>query len=126
MQGESEHRTSKRRYVWTDHKLYEIQIARIERCQANLHHIGEKLYGAMKQADDVAVNPTAIFSIGNSQNRFERIPLFLQAHKGDPAIKVSLDFKFICPDAKVHLEFYTKAEAAPAPSNKNTAIKRNT
>jgi hypothetical protein len=39
--------------------------------------------------EEVATSPEAHFHVGKSQNSPQNIPLFLQRHARDPAIKVS-------------------------------------
>ncbi|KAF7981735.1 hypothetical protein HWV62_32343 [Athelia sp. TMB] len=84
--GESEHRTSKKAYLRTSRKNFELQMARIERRQANLRRISERIYGVPKQLSDVAANPIAAYTMGISENWPEVIPKFLQSNAGDPAV----------------------------------------
>jgi hypothetical protein len=66
------------------------QIAGIERQEARIHRIRDKQWppGAMIE-EEVATSPEAHFHVGKSQNYPENIPLFLQRHLGDPAVRVS-------------------------------------
>jgi hypothetical protein len=68
------------------------QLTQIERRQSRICQIRSKLT-AGKNLHSSEVNPTASLSIqyhiGKSQNESEVIPVFLQKHAGDPAVKVS-------------------------------------
>jgi len=89
LQGELEHRTSKARYHRTDRKEFVKQITSIERREARIHRIRDKQspHGAVIE-EEVATSPEAHFHVGKSQNHPEHIPLFLQRHLGDPAVRV--------------------------------------
>lgn len=67
------------------------QITRIERREARILTIRNKQLpqGVVVQEEEVATSPEARFHVGKSQNYPESIPLFLQRHVGDPAVKVS-------------------------------------
>ncbi|KIK32395.1 hypothetical protein CY34DRAFT_101573 [Suillus luteus UH-Slu-Lm8-n1] len=86
--GELEHRTSKARYHRTDKKGFVKQITSIERREARIHRIRDRQspHGTVID-EEVATSPEARFHVGKSQNYPENIPLFLQRHLGDPAIK---------------------------------------
>jgi hypothetical protein len=67
------------------------QLARIERRQARLRLIRQKVAGAFPRAarkERVSQDPDAHHHIGVSENHPEHIGSFLRAHDGDPAIKV--------------------------------------
>ncbi|KAJ8592017.1 hypothetical protein M405DRAFT_734033, partial [Rhizopogon salebrosus TDB-379] len=101
--GELEHRTSKARYHRTDRKEFVKQIASIERREARIHRIRDKQWppGAMIE-EEVATSPEAHFHVGKSQNYPENIPLFLQRHLGDPAVRDFLPNlqRFLLPKIK--------------------------
>ncbi|KAF7973280.1 hypothetical protein HWV62_15647 [Athelia sp. TMB] len=85
--GESEHRSSKKAYVRTSRKAFELQLAQIDRRQANLRRISQKIYGVPKQLSDVAANPIGCYTMGFLENHSPKIGVFLAAHEGDPAVK---------------------------------------
>jgi hypothetical protein len=73
-----------------DKKDFVRQITSIKRCKAHVHHIHDKQSPhSMVINEEVATSPEARFHVRKSQNYPENIPLFLQRHLGDPAIKVS-------------------------------------
>ncbi|KAG2114229.1 uncharacterized protein F5147DRAFT_770226 [Suillus discolor] len=47
-------------------------------------------HGAVNKEEEVATSPEARFHVGKSQNFPKNIPLFLQRHSGDPAVKYFL------------------------------------
>ncbi|KAH7904490.1 hypothetical protein BJ138DRAFT_1019091 [Hygrophoropsis aurantiaca] len=103
--GELEHRTPKRWYTHTSRKQYVKQITRIERRQARIRRIRERLDarvggGPDAHADEdgsMACLPEVHHGIGSSQNIPCDIPSFVQKYAGDPAIR---DF---VPRLKKHL-----------------------
>jgi hypothetical protein len=67
-------------------------MTQIERRQARIRHI-RRVHQAGNVLDtgyDVASSPDVRYHVGGTQNHPIQIPLFLQKHAGDPAIKVSL------------------------------------
>ncbi|KAG2152643.1 uncharacterized protein EDB93DRAFT_1249151 [Suillus bovinus] len=119
--GELEHRTSKARYHRTDKKGFVKQITSIERRKARIHRICDRQspHGTVID-EEVTTSPEVRFHIGKSQNNPENIPLFLQRHLGDPAIK---DFspklqQFLLTKIK---DILTK-ENGPSHTNSSTAI----
>jgi hypothetical protein len=66
------------------------QIARIERRQARIRRIREKLRlnHNGKDVEDVSQDPAPHHHIGQSQDDYVQFGPFLQKHAGDPAIKV--------------------------------------
>jgi hypothetical protein len=88
-QGELEHRSPKARYKRTSRKSFAKQLTQIERRQARLRHLRARHQKAgTPPREEVAATPDMHHVIGKSQNYPENIPLFLQKHAGDPAIKV--------------------------------------
>jgi hypothetical protein len=69
------------------------QIARIERREACILSICANLkqlpQGTVEMEEEVATSPEAHFHVSKSQNYPQNIPLFLQRHTRDLAIKVS-------------------------------------
>jgi hypothetical protein len=68
-------------------------MVQIERRQARIRRIRRERQQAgnpLTIDSDVAFSPTSRYQLGSNQNYPEQIPLFLQRHAGDPAIKVSL------------------------------------
>ncbi|KAG2741806.1 hypothetical protein P692DRAFT_201726163 [Suillus brevipes Sb2] len=118
--GELEHRTSKARYHRTDRKEFVKQITSIERREARIHRIRDKQSPHNMVIDeDVATSPEARFHVGKSQNYPENIPLFIQRHLCDPAVKDFLPKlqQFLLAQIKVIL---TK-ENGPSHTNSSTA-----
>lgn len=64
-------------------------MTRIERRQTRIRRIRKQIERAGKTAqEDVSSQPDLHHNIGKSQNFPESIPLFLQKHMDDPAVKV--------------------------------------
>ncbi|KAH7919882.1 hypothetical protein BV22DRAFT_1022211, partial [Leucogyrophana mollusca] len=103
--GELEHRTPKRWYTRTSRKQYVKQMTHIERRQARIRRIRERLEMSgcttRERRDDksdfMTDSPEVHHAIGASQNLPRDIPAFLQRYAGDPVIK---DF---VPRLKKHL-----------------------
>jgi hypothetical protein len=90
-----EHRRSKARFSRTNRKGFLKQIAQIERHQARLRRIRAYYRKAGKtSSEDVAISLEAHHVIELSQNFPEYIPVFLERHRGDPAIQVTHRFCF--------------------------------
>jgi hypothetical protein len=92
-------------------------MTQIERRQARLRRIRARYRMAGKSLDeDVATTPEAHHCIGISQNHPENATLFVQNHKGDPAIKVTLAFKNFPrrPHILILLGLHTKTQGTPA------------
>jgi hypothetical protein len=65
------------------------QLTQIERREARLRRIRARHREVGRPInEDIATTPEAHHIIGKSQNQPENIPLFLQKHARDPAIKV--------------------------------------
>lgn len=64
-------------------------MTKIERRQTRIRRIKQKLSNEI-HTEDVATTPDAHHHIGLSENRYEHIGSFLNAHSGDPAIEVLL------------------------------------
>lgn len=92
IKGELEHRTPKTWYVRTSGKEFVKQMTGIERREARIRRIREKLYSKGKKPADVPSiqDPHAHHHIGTSQNNHVDIGSFLRDNTGDPAIKVQL------------------------------------
>jgi hypothetical protein len=90
-QGELEHRRVKSRYKRTNKKEFVRQLTRIERRQARIKLIRQRVQkeGGFA-AEDVPRNPTTHHEIGSSENCKLRFSSFLEKHKLDPAATVSL------------------------------------
>jgi hypothetical protein len=88
-QGELEHRSPKARYRRTDRRSFIKQLTQIERRQARIRRIKQKC--RQNRNERVANTPEAHHHIGRSENQFEHIGTFLNAHAGDPAVKVGGD-----------------------------------
>jgi hypothetical protein len=93
VQGELEHRTPKARYKRTSRKAAIKQLTQIERRQERIRRIRLRLRTQAGETStggsDAATSPSARYHLGRTQNYPENIPLFLQKHAGDPAIKVA-------------------------------------
>jgi hypothetical protein len=89
-QGELEHRTSKSRYTRTSRKNFLKQMAQIERRQARIRRIKDRIYksGNAFSSEQSACNLDTHTKIGVSENDPQHIGLFLQKYTGDPAVKV--------------------------------------
>jgi hypothetical protein len=93
LQGELEHRNAKARYARTSKKKFIVQLARIERRQARIRLIRQKMTKAVPgptKNEPASNNPEAHHHIGVSEKHPEHIGSFLRAHTGDPAITVGL------------------------------------
>jgi hypothetical protein len=97
-QGELEHRTSKARYKRTSKKGYVQQLAQIERRQARIRAIRQKISKEKPTATenensmDISSDLRAHHYIGVSEKNAEQFGAFLRLGSGDPAVKVSLGF----------------------------------
>lgn len=90
-QGELEHRTPKTRYSRTSRKGFLKQMTQIERRQARIHRIREKLGVSYLPPEPIANDAASLnahYHIGKSQNESKHIVLFVQNNRGDPAVKV--------------------------------------
>lgn len=94
-QGELEHRTPKGRFFRTSGKKFLKQMAAIERREARIRRIREKLYKGKKHGDEaVPDGPDAHHHIGVSQNSYQLIGTFLRQNNSDPAIKARSPFLY--------------------------------
>jgi hypothetical protein len=64
------------------------QLAGIERRQARLRRIRQRLHKAASIIEDVPQNPKAGYQIGQSDKLPQDIGAFLRTRAGDPAVKV--------------------------------------
>lgn len=90
-QPELEHRKPKRRFVRTSRKLFVRQLARIERREARVRRIRQRLYGKTKrtkQDDEGMPGPEIHHHMGKTENDWLEMGSFLRDNNGDPAIKV--------------------------------------
>jgi hypothetical protein len=86
-----EHRTAKSRYIRTNRKGTTLQLAQIERREARIRRIREKISAVGNSVDHEEYHPgtpNAHHIIGKSQARPENIFLFQRNHAGDPAAAV--------------------------------------
>ena len=99
-------------------------MTRIERRQNRIRRIREQHSKAKDFADDEGAGPPEVHHvIGKSQNLPEAIPLFLQKHAGDPAVKVCVYTRFSIPNhAHLSLGFYSKTQSPPIASNQNAFV----
>ena len=88
IQGELEHRNSKTRYRRTSKKHFVKQLAQIERRQARLRRIRQRIPKAASSIEVAPQNPKAGYQIGQSDKLSKDIGAFLRSHAGDPAVKV--------------------------------------
>jgi hypothetical protein len=89
LQGELEHRTAKSRYRRTSKKNFVLQLAHIERRQARIRRIRQKLAKSLRNVEAVSKNPDVKYCIGKDEKHPHDIGTFLRSHAGDPAVKVS-------------------------------------
>ena len=96
MQAELEHRTPKSRYLRTSKKHYAKQLTQIERRQARIHRIREKLNKSKTiTSEEVVSDRHERYNIGKSQNYPVCISQFIQSRSGDPAVKVQGIFPLV-------------------------------
>lgn len=89
-QGELEHRSPKARYRRTDRKLFVKQLTRIERRQARIRRVGDRIaHRPHIEITELARNPDSHHHIGLTQKYPVHIGSYLRMHEGDPATKVS-------------------------------------
>lgn len=89
-QSELEHRTPKRRYIRTSRKGFTKQMTHIERRQACIRRLREKMaFTGVLTTENVASTPNNHHNIGKSQNYPVAISQFLQKYADDPAVTVS-------------------------------------
>ena len=88
--GELEHKTPKKRFPRANGKEYVKQMTGLERREARIRRIREKLWPkGVKPADEPSSQASdAHHHIGTSQSNPVHIGKFLQDNAGDPAIKV--------------------------------------
>ncbi|RDB27548.1 hypothetical protein Hypma_003878 [Hypsizygus marmoreus] len=89
--GELEHRTPKGRYKRTSKKAVQKQLAQIERRQARIRRIREKLTTTHPTLNTTAspnvCDPASHHHIGVSENFPQHIGTFLRLNSGDPAMQ---------------------------------------
>ena len=106
MQGELEHRTPKGRYKRTSKKAFKMQLTQIERRQARIRQIHQRVAAAQATNQDgnlkvethsslstdsgesLANDPAVHHHIGKAENIPVHIGTFLRTHVADPAITV--------------------------------------
>jgi hypothetical protein len=112
-----EHRRVKNRYKRTSKKRFVSQLARIERRQARIRRIREKILKEGKPvAENIPRDPKAHHEIGVSENWQQRFSSFLQAHKDDPAAVVSFIVAKLNPQADILVGFLAQTQGALAGS----------
>jgi hypothetical protein len=125
VQGEVEHQISKNRYRRTSRKPgFEGQIANIERRQARLKRIKQRLQQLLVDRLNIVQDPIAedfdsAYSVGKSQHQAMNINAFVQNHLDDPAVVVS-GCRFFPNSVDLNnnaLGFYPEVEAPPSASN---------
>jgi|SRR3984957_437640 hypothetical protein len=88
-QGELEHRTAKARYKRTSKKDFVRQMAQIERRQARIRLIRQRVAKISVTENECLPNTLeAHHHIGVSEACTLRFGPFLQSHHGDPAVAV--------------------------------------
>jgi hypothetical protein len=88
-QSELHHRTPKSRYTRTSRKSFVKQLAQIERRQARIRRLCEKLLKSGTLASEtVPCISDEPYNIGKSQNHPVNVTQLLRKHAEDPAIKV--------------------------------------
>ena len=90
-QGKLAHHIPKGYYSWTNKKNFLWQLTQIERRQARIRSIRQRLSkNQISDAlDSILSHPGARYHVGKTHDWPEKITQFLQKHMEDPAIKVS-------------------------------------
>jgi hypothetical protein len=83
-------------------------MTQIERRQARIRSIHQQV-ASNRQKEYVMSDPNAHHHIGVTENQPIHIGSFLQAHAGDPAIKVSWDSSLKCQKVYLPTGFLAKA-----------------
>lgn len=103
VQSELEHRNPKSRYKRTSRKKFIKQLTAIERRQARIRRIRQKLNakevgGARSDAVDNGPGSSSCrYHIGKTQNNPVNIGLFLQENRFDPALQVIMALNLHAP-----------------------------
>jgi hypothetical protein len=95
-QGELEHRVSKSRYKRTSKKEYVRQLTQIERRQARIRAIRQKMSTkktTVAEDENVSNDLRSHHCIGISEKNAEHFGTFLRLGSSDPAVKVSSTFR---------------------------------
>lgn len=92
---ELQHRHPKSHYLRTSRKNFEKQLGSIERRQARIHRIRQKLNHRNKFAETLVhekrpESPTSDYHIGKTQNHPVDLGVFFRENRLDPAVKVCL------------------------------------
>jgi hypothetical protein len=93
LQGELEHRSPKARYKRTSKKNFVKQLTQLERREARIRLIRQRVaQGSSTIADEehVPTDPMTHHHIGVAENHKQPFSMFLQSNNGDPAITVRL------------------------------------
>ncbi|KAG2048985.1 hypothetical protein BDR06DRAFT_984573 [Suillus hirtellus] len=86
--GELEHRSPKARYRWMDCKSFVKQLTHIERRQAHIRHIGDKIVHCPHvEIVELVTSPVAHHHIGMTQKYPVHIGTYLSSHSDDLVIK---------------------------------------
>jgi hypothetical protein len=90
-QSELEHRTPKSHYTRTSRKNFEKQLSQIERRQARIRRIRQRINEIRKidlQPDKRPDSSAIRYHIGKSQNNPIILGSFLRENRSDPALQV--------------------------------------
>lgn len=94
---ELEHRSSKSLYLRTNRKCFQKQLGSIERRQAHIRRIQQKL-GCRKQEtfvhEKAPVSSTTAYFIGKTQCHPLDLGIFVRDYSCDPAVKVLFELSF--------------------------------
>lgn len=96
-QAELEHRTPKSRYTRTSRKGFEKQLAKIERLQASVRRIRQKVRkpGIRPDKDSVPESSSVKYHIGKTQNNPMNLGTFLHEYRSDPATQVCVSLYLV-------------------------------
>lgn len=88
---ELEHRSPKSRYLRTNRKYFEKQLGSIERRQARIRRIRQKLSNSSRETfvhEKGPVLSTSAYHIGKTQNHPVDLGVYARDYCRDPAVKV--------------------------------------
>lgn len=97
---ELEHCTPKARYLRTSRKNFEKELGEIERRQARIRHIRQRLDSIGNKIKILTnekgpVSSNCRYHIGKTQNHPVNLAILSQDHMGDPAAKVYNSFNYL-------------------------------
>ncbi|KAG6905803.1 hypothetical protein DXG01_000659 [Tephrocybe rancida] len=122
--GELEHRVPKSNYKRTSKKVFQRQLARMERRQTRLHRMMQATSGTSVAFEDMSANdasmtnPAERYHIGASEHNKQDICIFVRDNTNNPAISVCLqDFYsklkvHLLPRLKAHLKIPTDSNTS--------------